>query len=403
VSLRVPVCGVGVIAPGATGREGFAAMLREGRSAVAPVERFDVAGLRASTAALVTDFRPREFIPAMKMRRMSGLSRLGYAAAKLAVDEAGLQSGAARDRIGVSVGSTFGPVKVSVDYLSEYVAKGPALAPPQLFAESVANAPGSHIAIEFALRGFNMTFTQREGSALTAIAQAASQIARGAADAAIAGGVEEMDEMVFSVLDRIGALAHAAGGSEEKARPFDRRRNGVVAGEGSAMFALGSGAWSAEPIAAISGVGYARDKSASISDWGSRPEAPAGAMQRAIDDAGLALGDIDAIWASANSSVRGDRLEAEALTFLFGQAIPPVVAVKGCFGEYAAAGALQFASAVLAIGEQAVPPSQGFELPDAPALPVTREYRQLALRHVLVNALSAGGGVVSLVLSSPTS
>ena len=80
-----------------------------------------------------------------------------------------------------------------------------ALAPPQLFAESVANAPGSHIAIELDLRGFNVTVTQRESSLLAAAMFASSQIVKGTVPSAIIGGVEEVNEIVFSVLDRVGA------------------------------------------------------------------------------------------------------------------------------------------------------------------------------------------------------
>src|SRR5258708_27056234 len=84
--MRVPVTGIGVVAPGAIGVDAFRAMLAEGRSAIADVDRFDVEGLRGSRAALVRDFKARDFIAPMKMRRMNGLSRLGIPAARMAVD-----------------------------------------------------------------------------------------------------------------------------------------------------------------------------------------------------------------------------------------------------------------------------------------------------------------------------
>src|SRR5207237_1130901 len=95
--------------------------------------------------------------------------------------------------------------------------------------ESVANAPGSHIAIEAGFRGFNVTVTQRESSALAAAMYAASQIVKGTVPAALLGGVEEVNEMIFSVLDRIGALAHANGAVGEAARGCrrsSRRKDG---------------------------------------------------------------------------------------------------------------------------------------------------------------------------------
>ena len=137
---RVGITGIGIVAPGAIGIEAFRALLDAGASRVAPIERFDTEGLSAHNAALVADFTPRDYIPAMKLRRMNTLSRYAVSAARLAIDDAGI---ALPNETGVALGTAFGPVQTSVDYMQEYVAKGAALAPPQLFAESVANAPGS--------------------------------------------------------------------------------------------------------------------------------------------------------------------------------------------------------------------------------------------------------------------
>jgi 3-oxoacyl-[acyl-carrier-protein] synthase II len=300
---------------------------------------------------------------------------------------------------GVALGPAFGPVQTSVEYMQAYVEKGAALAPPQLFAESVANAPGSHIAIEYDLRGFNVTVTQRESSALGAAMYAAGQIVKGTAPSALTGGVEELNEMIFSVLDRVGALAHANGAVDECPRPFDRRRNGFVSGEGGAIFVAERDP-SREPYGWLAGFGLARDTTATISDWGEGHQAVAVAMRAAVDDAGIRLDDIDAIYASANASVRGDRLEARAIAAVFGSAVPPVVATKGVFGEYAAAGGLQLAAAMLAIHDQTLHASFGFEQIDPEIGLAANAQRQSAnLRYILVNSLSAGGGVVSAVVS----
>lgn len=386
--MRVPVTGMGVIAPGAIGVGAFRELLASGRSAIADVDRFDVEGLRGRRAALVRDFNPRDFIAPMKMRRMNVLSRLGVAAAKLAFDDAGPVDAATT---GVAIGTAFGPVQTSVDYMREYVEKGASLAPPQLFAESVANAPGSHIAIERGLRGFNITVTQRESSALAAAMYGASQIVKGSASAAVIGGVEEVNEMIFSVLDRLGALGN-------ESRPFDRARDGFVPGEGSAMLVANAAA--GEAYGYLSGFGIARDTTATISDWGDDHHAVVTAMRAAIDDAALTMRDIDAIYASANSTRRADRLEYLAIQELFGDSTPPVVATKGYFGEYAAGGALQLAAALLAIDEQALHASCGYAEGDAEMrIEVVRERRTADLRNVLVNSISAGGGIVCAVIS----
>ena len=393
---RIAITGIGVIAPGAAGIDAFRVCLGSGQTAVRTVERFDTHGLSAHKAALVQNFTPKDFIAPMKMRRMNMLSRFGVAAAKLATaDRGGEPIGR---EAGVVIGTSFGPVQTSVEYMQEYVEKGAALAPPQLFAESVANAPGSHIAIESDLRGFNVTVTQRESSALSAAMYASSQLMKGSVPAALVGGVEEVNEMIFSVLDRVGSLAHTDGAAGEAVRPFDRRRNGIVMGEGAAILTIE--AKPARPAYAfISGFGIARDTTATISDWGTDHDAVARAMRAAIEDAEIEPSMVGAIYASANGSVRCDRLESRAIQSMFADGVP-VVATKGYFGEYAAGGALQLVAAVLAISDQMVHASPGFETGDEDMhLAVTSGRRSAALDHVLVNALSAGGGIISMVLS----
>ena len=349
--MRIPITGIGVIAPGAIGIEAFRALLASGASAVAEVDRFDTRGLSAHTAALVRDFRPKEFIPVMKMRRMNALSRLGVAAAKLAIEDCG---GVLLPETGVAIGTAFGPVQTSVEYMQEYVEKGAALAPPQLFAESVANAPGSHIAIEWGLRGFNVTITQRESSALAAAMYAATHLAKGSVGAALIGGVEEANEMLFSVLDRIGALAHDG-------------HPGITLGEGGAVLVAGAG--TRKPYGWLAGFGIARDTTATISNYGTDPRAIVRAARAAMEDAGVS--HIDAIYPSMNGAVTGDATERAAL-----EALPQaeLVPTKQVFGEYAAGGALQIAAALVALDEG-------------------------RYTNVLVNSISAGGGIVCAVLS----
>jgi 3-oxoacyl-(acyl-carrier-protein) synthase len=352
--VRIPITGIGVIAPGAIGIEAFRALLASGSTAVTEIDRFDTTGLSAHRAALVRDFRPKDFIPPMKMRRMNALSRLGVAAAKLAIEDCG---GAPDAETGVAIGTAFGPVQTSVEYMQEYVEKGAALAPPQLFAESVANAPGSHIAIEWGLRGFNVTITQRESSALAAAMYAATQLAKGTVRAALIGGVEEANEMLFSVLDRIGALAHDD-------------VPGLILGEGGAVLVAGAG--TRKPYGWLAGFGIARDTTAPISDWGRDEESVATAMKAALEDADVT--EVDAIFVSANGSPRGDEVEARAIRGLFGDGVARV-ATKYVFGEYAAGGALQIVAALVALDEG-------------------------RYRNVLVSSISAGGGIVCAVLSA---
>ena len=213
-----------------------------------------------------------------------------------------------------------------------------------------------------------------------------------------------MNDITFSVLDRIGALAREHGHLPERCRPFDQNRNGMVVGEGSAIFLLQSESdvrkRSGKVYGYVSGFGIAKDPTASISDWGVGVDSVMAAMRNAVEDAGLEISEVDAIFASGNGSVKGDRLEGKAIQSLFSDSVPPVVAVKGYFGEYAAAGGLQLVAALLALREQFLPATLGFEQADSELhLPIVTAAEDRRLRNVLVNSLSAGGGVVSCILS----
>lgn len=398
---RVAVCGIGVIGPGAIGTTSLRQMLRSGRSAAETVTRFAPDAFNSKTGALVSGFEPKDFISPAKMRRMNQLSRFAVASAKAAFDDAGAESELpGQDGGGVAIGTMFGPVETSVKYLDEYRDKGPALAPPQLFAESVANAPGSHVAIQYGLHGFNLTFTQREGSAMTALAVAAMQIAMGSAQLALAGGVDEINEITYGIYDRLGALSREREGYPEAARPFDRNRDGLILGEGGTMLLLMADPGDLPVYGWVAGFAQGRDLTAGLSDWGTDSGALVRVMRSAIDDAGIDPGQIDAVFASANGNRKCDALEGAALMALFGTDCPPVVATKGSFGEYAAGGGLQIAAALLALRHGELYPTAGFEASDAGvSLPVSTRLEEREIRYLLINSLSAGGGMISMVFA----
>lgn len=396
---EVYITGMGCVLPRAIGAEELEARLVSAESAVAEVTRFDTSRWESRYGGFVEGFRAREFIPVARIRRMNELARMSVAATRMALENAAAPSGTwKRTDVGVSMGTMFGPVRTSIEYMDAYLQHGPSLAPPQLFAESVANAPGSHIAIENGFEGFNLTFTQRESSFLTALLHAAVQLRHGRVRAAIVGGVDELNEVVYEVLSRSGALARDEGAGEAM-RPFDRRRNGISPGEGALSFVVESEP-RVTPIARVSGLGMARDASASTSDWGTDPSALERAAHHAIADAGLEPSDIGAVYASANGSRRGDALERMALEKMFEGVIPPVTAVKAIFGEYAGAGGVPVAAAALALRTSTVHASCGFEENEEgarfepPKVAIPR-----ALSHVLTLSVSAGGGIVAAVLS----
>src|SRR5207248_1342947 len=118
---------------------------------------------------------------------------------------------------------------------------GPTGVPALIFSNTVSNAPASLCALEFGLRGPNVTFNQREASSLAAIVYAAGAVRDRRVRAMISGGADRLEETFFKVHDRFRALSPMRGrGGIESSRPFDRCRNGYVLGEGGFLMLLES-------------------------------------------------------------------------------------------------------------------------------------------------------------------
>jgi 3-oxoacyl-[acyl-carrier-protein] synthase II len=408
------------------------------------------------------------WLPAAEARRMGPPSRLAVAATRMALADAGLDPALlAGPGTAVVLSTAFGPCSFSEALLRQVLRDGPESASPYLFTESVANAPAAQIAIACGARGANVTLCQREAGPLLAVARGAAEVAAGSAERALVGAVDEMSPLLHAMLDRFGALARGRsrpargarrahdpegpgergrpdrpdradnldlpddpGGRGEIGRPFDRRRDGVVAADGATVLLLESAAAAARdgrvPLARVCGWGSAFDPSAPPTGWGGGGELLGRALRRLLLRRGAApesdqpgasgpLGArgaghdahcpptaIDRIVSGASGSRAGDRLEARVLRAAWGAAaLPPVLAPKGVTGEYGG-GFLAAAVLAAAVAGVAAAPTAGFGEPD-PDLGVSpHDGSQLPPpRALLASSLAAGGAAVWLILGCP--
>jgi 3-oxoacyl-(acyl-carrier-protein) synthase len=265
----------------------------------------------------------------------------------------------------------------------------------------VANAPAAQVAIACRATGPNVTITQREAGPILALARAAGDVAAGRVPCALAGAADEAPPIVHAVLDRFGSLAHAEEGLDERARPFDRRRNGFLLGEGAAVLVLededaarGRGA---PVLARVLAAGSAFDPTASRVSWGDGAAGLGAALRRVLERAGLRPEDVDLVVSGASGAVSGDRLEALTLRAAWGASpLPPVAAPKAVVAEY---GGAALAAGVLAAGGDPLGPTAGFEVADPELGLVPHDGRPLAPpRRTLVTALAAGGAAAWVVL-----
>ncbi|HXU31847.1 MAG TPA: hypothetical protein VN851_14845, partial [Thermoanaerobaculia bacterium] len=185
--------------------------------------------------------------------------------------------------------------------------------------------------------------------------------------------------------------------------PFDRRRDGFLAAEGSVVWVLereaDALARGARPLARVAGWASAFDPTASPTDWGHGGPALARGLVRGLKRFGLAPAEIDRIVSGASGAVAGDRLEASVLSAAWeGRALPPILAPKGVTGEY---GGGFLSAALLAAGGASFGPTAGFAEADPELGLVPHDGRPLPPpRRVLATGLAAGGAATWLVLES---
>jgi 3-oxoacyl-[acyl-carrier-protein] synthase II len=404
------VTGLGIVSPLGAGHEAFWGALSAGASGLRPLPGPPQRVPRI--AGQVADFSPRDFIASAHVRRMDRLSRAVVSAGRMALADGGLGgTEVAPERLSVVVGSALGNISESVRYLERLFTKGPALASPMMFPNLVLNAPASYTAMDLGCTGANLTVSQGEASGEQAIALGCDLIRAGRADVVLAGGGDELDEIVVSAYRRQRALSSQRGGPEW-CSPYDDARNGVVLGEGAAMLLLESGAHARRRGAAV----YAEIEdhtsfgvASSTFDW---PRCAAAAPERlrhflgrsrAPDGAGAAA--VDVVFGSANSSRRLDACELEVLGRLFGEAAAAVAltSIKGAIGEFGAAGALTAVAACLALRHGVVPPLCHLRQPPAgaPFHFARGEGLRRPLRRALLLAMARGGAVAALLLRRP--
>jgi len=403
MSRKVVVTGVGMVTPLGAGKDTFYRRLIRGEAGIFPITSFDTSRFSSKLGAEVSDFDPKAFVSLKNLRKMDRLSRMTAASARMAIEDAGVTIGTAnRDRVGIILGVTYGSTDIAAQFAKVLFTDGPMRVNPILVPNTVMNAPAGHTSIELGFRGINSTVNHHEASAETAIAYAAAEIKRGSADVVLAGGADIISEFFFEILTNFRALSPVNGGPEE-ARPFDSMRNGPVVGEGAGILCLEAiehaRARGADTYCEIAGWGLSAAPSP-LNDWPSDPKGPVLAISRALASAQTTPGEIDYISASANGGRKLDRLEAEALSAVFGgeKQRPLISSIKGAVGESFSSGGIRAAAMAMSIREQVIPPTLGLKDPVI-SLPFVMDKKKKArINCGLVNGFSSGGTFAAIAM-----
>ena len=402
---RVVVTGSGSIGPHGAGTEALAAALSAGRPLASAVDRAAGYHLDASArrAALVPRVDLARWLPPAQARRLGMPSRWAVAAARMAVEDARIATFEGR-RVCVVLATAFGAVLLTEKLVRQILDEGPEAAQPFYFSECVANAAAAQLAIALGARGSNVTITQHQAGPLLALARGAHEVREGRADVAIVGSADEMTPLLHALLDRYGALASPRATLDEAPRPFDASRDGMLAGEGSAVLVLeredDAAARGRPPAARVAASGAAFDPTATASDWGTGHAALGRALRETLARADLAPDDIDRVVSGASGARRGDRLEALSLRAAWGaRPLPPILVPKAVVGEY---GGGILAAGVLSSTGSPFGRVATFERADPELGIVPHDGSPLAMpRRTLLTSLASGGSAAWVVLERP--
>jgi 3-oxoacyl-[acyl-carrier-protein] synthase II len=403
MSKRVVVSGIGLVTPLGVGKTAFQEQLFDGACGIRPISLFDTSCFASKLGAEVVGFVPKDFLRPLGIRRMDRLSQMMAAAARMAVEDAGLTiCEQNRDRVGVMLGTCFGGTDVAAQFGKVLFTDGPRRVNPILVPNTVMNAPAGHVAIELGVRGINTTVNHREVSAETALTYAAAQIMRIRVDVVLTGGGDILSEFCFNVFSHFKTLS-PQNAEAEGLHPFDVRRNGTILGEGVGILCLESlesaEARGISPYCEIVGWGLS-SAPAAPNNWPLETTGPCLAITRALAAAGIAPGDIDYICASANGGKRLDKLEADALQQVFSGTLkgPRVTALKGALGEGLSSCGMRMAAMALSLRYQRTVPITGLHEPMSKLNFVYAPQAQTPIRYGLINGISSGGTFVALIL-----
>ncbi|WP_281942707.1 beta-ketoacyl-[acyl-carrier-protein] synthase family protein [Micromonospora sp. AKA38] len=404
------ITGIGLVSPvGSTAAEVFDAVC-DGRSGLSrPPEGHPVHGV-VDVAAIAPPIDPASVLPGPESRVVDRSIVMALRAAGDALADAGLRVGRDVDpyRVAVVV-SGVGGLSTLADQVLRRAERGRFGVSPYMLPGTLPNMAAARVAITFGIRGY----TSSVGTACAAGAQSVGEALRilraGEADVVLCGCAEAPLFPTFA--DAFGnarALARGWADPTAASRPFDRRRNGLVLGEGAGVLVL-------ERAAHAAARGARRH--ADVLGWGAtndayhpttpRPDGSGAAhcMRMAVRDAGLGLDDIGYVNAHGTSTKAGDAAELAALRDVYGAHPPPLSSTKGVTGHLlGVSGVIEAAVGVEALRRGLLPPTHNLDDPD-PAGDVDhirKQPRAVAVDAVLSNSFGFGGHNVSLVLTHPT-
>jgi 3-oxoacyl-[acyl-carrier-protein] synthase II len=397
---RVVITGLGIVSSIGVGKEVFWENCLRGASGIKPIQGFDVSSYRSRLGAQLPGIEFKAYIKPANLRRMDRIGKVVVSSVRLAIDDSGLDlkeedSG----RMGISIGTGLGSSDTVDQFFRSLLKEGPLGAAPLLFQTAVPNAITSHCAIEYGIKGVNITFSHKESSTEMAMTFAYHLLKEGRADVVFAGGGDELSEPLYHVYSMLGALSPGRGKGAEGMRPFDQDRNGIVLGEGSGILVLETLEHAKKRGARM----YAEMAGAGLSggtDGLLRYDLKGDSIARSMTLAADELQTVDYISAAANSTLELDEGEALAIKKVFGKQAKEisVSSLKSMLGEFDGSGGIRACGLALSLYHGIILPTIGTEHldPQYDLNIALGQPKEKEIRSAILNSASNGGSNISL-------
>ena len=405
---RVVITGMGVVTPIGIGKEAFWDSLKNGRSGAGRLTFFDVSDYPCQIDAEVKGFDPEKYIDKKTIRRMDRFTQYAYAAADMAVRDAGLDTAKVDpDRVGVIVGSGIGGLSTIEEEHAVLREKGARRVSPFLIPKLISNMAPGEIAIRWGFTGPNYAVSSACATSNHAIGDALRLLRYGDADVIIAGGSEAaITPLGFAGFCSARTLTTRNDAPEKASRPFDKDRDGFLMGEGAGIVVLETLdhalARGAKIYVELAGYG-ATDDAYHITAPNPEGTSAVKAMQRAIADADIKPEQIQYINAHGTSTSLNDKTETKALKIVFGEHAKKLAisSTKSMTGHLlGAAGVVELVASILCIQNKLAHPTINYETPDPECDLdyIPNKARPMKIDVALSNSLGFGGHNAVLVV-----
>jgi len=391
------ITGLGIVASLGSDPRSFWENILNGVSGISRVTRFDPSPFASGVAGEIRDTSwEKGLLP--KEKKMDRTAQYALVAAKQALDDSGMDLDQEdRSRCGVILGSARGAVGLLEDFYSVFLTGGPSRVKPHASPYTTLSSMSAAVARRFGLRGFNLAVSATCASSNHALGLALEKIQLGKADMILAGGSEScLTPFHFAQFCQAGILASGGTGDPAAAcKPFDLRRDGLVAAEGAGMALVEEREHArkrgAMAYARLAGFGSSCDAMGVTS----MPKGGPGlqkAMGLALKDAGLGKREVDYINAHGTGTRVNDRVESAAVREFFGALADgiPVSSTKSMTGHaIGASGAMEAIICCMAIRQGKIPPTINYSTPDPDCDLdyVPNRFRDLPVRVALSNAM----------------